>query len=199
MNFDVSKTLVVFALKPESEGRAENLGFKTLYTGVGKLNAAIQLMIFLKKSENSKINWIINLGTAGSQALEKGSMVFGKSIIQHDMDVTPLGFELGQTPFDESPKIYTSFEHNSLMADAHKGAVLTGDCFVTKKLSLSADAIDMEAFALAKTCYHLNIEFSCLKYISDGADSSSTTDWPKEVKKGALKFEAVLKDLKKSF
>ena len=48
------------------------------------------------------------------------------------------------------------------------------------------NVIDMEAFALAKVAEQEQIDFLCLKYISDGADGNAADDWTQEVKK-ALK------------
>ena len=200
MKFKKSEILVVFALKPESLGRPEKLGFKTLYTGVGKVNATISLMEYLLNTNKGKeIKWVLNLGSAGSQSLKRGSLVFGEEIKQYDMDVTPLGFELGITPFDKTPESYKSLDIEGAFLEAFKGLVLTGDRFVTQALPWKGDAIDMEAFALVKVCHTLNIEFTTLKYITDGANSSSGKDWPKEVKKSALKFEEILASLNFKF
>lgn len=196
MKFDKSEILIVFALKPESEGRPERLGFKTLYTGVGKVNASIALSKYLLLNpEGKNIKWVLNLGSAGSQTLDQGSLVFGEEIKQHDMDVTPLGFELGVTPFDEAPQSYSSYFEENFFDSCTKGLVLTGDRFVTETLPWKSDAIDMEAFSLAKTCHALDVEFTTLKYITDGANENSTTDWPEQVKKAALCFEEFLQNL----
>jgi adenosylhomocysteine nucleosidase len=196
MKFSKSEVLVVFALKPESQGRPEKLGFKTIYTGVGKVNACVKLMDFLLRTdEGKKVKWVINMGSAGSQSLPQGSMVFGKEIKQHDMDVRPLGFDLGVTPFDESPQAYESFSYSNVFESFEKGLILTGDRFVTEKLPWKSDAIDMEAYALAKACHSLGLKFTALKYITDGADGNSEKDWPEEVKKAALGFEELLKNI----
>ena len=199
MKFKKSELLIVFALKPESEGRPEKLGFKTLYTGVGKVNAAVSLLNYLHRAENlNQTKWVLNLGSAGSQSMKKGSIVFGQKIMQHDMDVTPLGFDLGVTPFDDSPQLYESFEWGDSFKDFEKGFVLTGDRFVTQTLPWKSDAIDMEAFSLAKACHSLDLKFSTVKYITDGADDNSEKDWPAQVKKAALKFEELLNSLDSS-
>ena len=197
MKFKKSEILVVFALKPESQGRPEHLGFKTIYTGIGKVNAALGLTQYLLNSDEGKrVRWVLNLGSAGSQTLSCGSLVFGKEIKQYDMDVRSLGFELGVTPFDKTPQKFESLDIESLFEGAHRGLVLTGDRFVTQKLSWRSDAIDMEAFSLAKVCHTLGLKFTTLKYITDRADNNSDKDWPEEVKNAALKFEAILKQLK---
>jgi adenosylhomocysteine nucleosidase len=42
----------------------------------------------------------------------------------------------------------------------------------------------MEAYAFAKTCAAFGIPFSCVKYISDGANENSSTDWTSEAGRG---------------
>lgn len=188
--------LIVCALEAESEGRPEQLGFQTLYTGVGKLNAATSLLRHVLQSEKAEqTGWVLNLGTAGSQTQPTGTLVFGHEIKQHDMDVRPLGLELGVTPFDDSPQCYTSFENEVLQAGTVAGLVATGDRFVTEPLPWRADAIDMEAYALALVCHRLGIRFSTLKYISDGADEQAEKDWPAQLHKAAVTFEQRLTEL----
>jgi len=190
--------LLVFALESESQGRPEKLGYNTLYTGVGKLNASIALLNYLHNNDRKQaIDWVINLGSAGSQTLPTGSLVFGDDIKQHDMNAEPLGFEPGITPFDTGPQSFQS-KHSTILRDnATPGLVLTGDRFVTEKLPWKADAIDMEAFALAKVCYTSGIAFSTLKYITDGANDQSASDWTTEVNKAARVFESILSQLQK--
>lgn len=195
--YSIKDVCIVSALNAETEQRPEQLGFATLYTGVGKLNAAIALTRHLLTAHvEGNLPWVINLGTAGSQTLPTGSLVLGDEIKQHDMDVTPLGFELGVTPFDDGPQVYTSSVHPSLQAGAHSGLVVTGDRFVTEALPWPADAIDMEAYALAMVCHRLGARFSTLKYISDGADAQAVKDWPEQLHRAALAFEHRLTELR---
>ena len=69
------------------------------------------------------------------------------------MDATPLGFKIGQTPFDEIEEI------NFGSAGYSCG---TGDSFVTQTPKLKTDLVDMEAYAIAKICYLKDIKFRCL-------------------------------------
>lgn len=190
-NLNKEEILIVFALKQESKGLAEKLGFKCLYTGVGKVNAAAKLSKALAEGQYKAV---LNMGTAGSQSQSKGSMIWGESFIQHDMDVTPLGFKKGETPFENNyPLELPATLQKPQGLKATNGLILTGDSFVTTKLSWEADAIDMEAYALAKTCRIYDIPFGSIKYISDSANEESVNDWPEQVKKAALMFEEILK------
>ena len=57
----MNNTLIVCALK--NELKVDEAKFKILYTGVGKINAAISLTKYI--SENNQIKNVINYGTAG--------------------------------------------------------------------------------------------------------------------------------------
>jgi adenosylhomocysteine nucleosidase len=48
--------------------------------------------------------------------------------------------------------------------------------------------IDMEAYALAKVCWHENARFACVKYITDGADTFAAHEWQRNVHKAAAEF-----------
>ena len=174
------KPLIVVAL-PQELNKASNMDLDVIFTGVGKVNAAYKLtkeLAFRKKS-NTYPDIVINYGTAGSHYLKKGSIYVIDTFIQRDMDVTPLGFDLSVTPFEDHPNILKFSNHlsSSLIC-------ATGDNFEIEKLNLNYDLVDMEAYSLAKVCYFENIRFISVKYISDNANDSAATDWNSNVSKG---------------
>jgi adenosylhomocysteine nucleosidase len=95
------------------------------------------------------------------------------------MDVRPLGFELGHTPFDTTGHIDLGGPGVSLG---------TGDHFVTTPPELVTDIVDMEAYALAKVARLFSIHFQCWKYISDNANDDAADHWAENVAKGARAF-----------
>ena len=103
------------------------------------------------------------------------------------MDASPLGFELGQTPFEEDIEI--TFGREGVTCG-------TGDEFVTSTPKLKTDIVDMEAFAIAKVCKLKNIDFRCFKYISDNANNDAKDDWVDNVSLGAELFIEKIKSLK---
>jgi len=81
--------LVLFAL----DGEAPNL-FKyqnVLSVGVGKVNSAIMTMHYIRVFKPKRI---INLGTAGGVSVHSGIHRVN-TIIQHDVNLRPLGLEPG--------------------------------------------------------------------------------------------------------
>ena len=171
--------LLVCAL--EAEFRCNSRKFDLLYTGVGKINAAISMTEFL--CENPLPPYVINFGTAGSKKIPVGSLVDCTKFIQRDMDASPLGFKVGQTPFEEDIEI--TFGREGVTCG-------TGDKFVTSLPALKTDIVDMEAYAIAKVCKLKNIDFRCFKFISDNADNEAKDDWVDNVSLGAKLFLSLI-------
>ena len=75
-------------------GRINNVYVVVAKAGVGKVNAALTTEIMILKYNVSKI---INVGVAGGlePTLKIGDVVIGDSVVEHDMDTTPLGDEPG--------------------------------------------------------------------------------------------------------
>ena len=167
----------------------EELGVKDLpefqlhYTGVGKINASIKTLEIIRDYSPTQV---INYGTAGSLNKKLKGLVEVAQFFQRDMDATPLGFKIGQTPFDEIEEI------NFGSAGYSCG---TGDSFVTQTPKLKTDLVDMEAYAIAKICYLKDIKFRCFKYISDNADEGANNDWIKNVSIGKKLFIERMRNL----
>ena len=197
------KTLIVCALPIETQGQLED--YDVLYTGVGKVNATLALTRkFGKFGSYIPYDLVINYGTAGSQSwkYKKGDLVDCTRFVQRDMDVSGLGFKIGQTPFEEDIPIILQSELDSYkfnLLEYGKNALCgSGDSFVDGDEQFG-NIVDMEAYALAKVCYIYNIPFISFKYITDDADSNAGDDWEKNVGKGIVKFkEKVLDKLNKN-
>ncbi len=169
------KTLVVFALREESQGLFEDL--RVLYTGIGKVNAAYHLTTGLaawKEKNGSYPSLILNVGSAGSGLFPRGSVVNCTQFIQRDMDVTVFGHALFTTPNEDVSPVFSA----GLRCDGFpQGVCGSGDSFVTDNKMTGWNVVDMEAYALAKVCVGHNVPFCCLKYISDGSDNKAVETW----------------------
>ena len=169
--------LFVFAMESEAAQQFEDV--ETLFTSLGKVNAAYELT---KKIAQTRPDIVINLGTAGSNQFGKGETVCCTGFVQRDMDVGELGFEKYKTPFSpEEPILAYGLKINSLS----EGICGTGDSFETGHAETVYSVVDMEAYALALICKREQIPFLCVKYISDGADDNAATDWTEQVKLAA--------------
>jgi len=179
--------LVVVALEAELQGLFESAQIPVLYTGLGKVNAALALARTLATQRHAGRlpALVLNFGTAGSRTFATGSVVACRRFVQRDMDVTGLGFALGETPFESIPPVLSFpvvFPH---LPD---GVCGTGDRFETGAGGLACDVIDMEAYALAKVCLAEGVAFACAKYISDGADADAAADWQSALPRAAAAF-----------
>ena len=187
--------LIVCALEQETEGQLED--YDVLYTGVGKVNATYKLtQKFGKFGSYIPYDLIINYGTAGSRKLLIGELVDCTKFTQRDMDVTGMGFLKGQTPFENEVPIILDYDHIQFNPIGKKLRCVTGDNFVQTDKDTYSDVFDMEAYALAKVCYHYDINFISFKYITDNADEHSAGDWVDNCSDGIKEFkEKVLEKL----
>ena len=181
------KILFVCALEVETQGQLKD--YEVLYTGVGKVNSTFKLtQKFGKYGSYIPYDLVINYGTAGSRKYKKGELVDCTKFIQRDMDVTGLGFQRGETPFEKQPPLV--IETESLFNPIGKNATCgSGDSFVEDRSQYYGEVVDMEAYALAKVCHLRDIPFVSFKYITDGADEQAHEDWEANLASGIEEFK----------
>ncbi len=191
------RTLVVMALQAESDGVFETAAVPVLYCGVGKVNAAIaltrELCRYLRAQEPLPL--VLNFGTAGSRVHPSGALLACHEFVQRDMDVRGLGFALGVRPFDAAPAVLTFEPVFTRLPAAVCGS---GDSFATGDCDVACGVLDMEAYALAKTCWITGATFGCVKYVTDGADHAAAADWQGNVHKAASEFLTLYRDVRES-
>lgn len=177
----MTELVILVALEAEFPASVLGGNVPIEYTGVGKVNAALKTAEVIHKYQPKMI---INFGTAGSLRPDLKDVLEVGVFMQRDMDASPLGFAVGETPFDPISVI----SHNE---DLHSCG--TGDSFVNSKPLVESDLVDMEAFAIAKACQRHDVAFRCFKYVSDNADEASETDWNENVAKGQKLFLELIK------
>ena len=167
---------LVIALPAEAEGIE---GYPIYLSGCGKVNATIATM----KAINDGYKSIINFGSAGAVSSISG-LVEVTGYVDRDMDARALGCKLGQTPFEDGILL------------GERGIVCgTGDKFATTTPEIECDIVDMESYAIAKTCMKQGIKFRSFKYISDDADENSASDWEENIHKGNELFQKLLNEI----
>ena len=79
------------------EGILEGKKVVVVRSGIGKVNAAVCTQILV---DVFHVEVVINTGVAGSlnNNINIGDIVISTDVLQHDMDVTPLGYTRGQIP-----------------------------------------------------------------------------------------------------
>jgi len=177
--------------------------------GVGKVNSARTTQILIDKFD---IDYIINVGVAGSlnENLEIGDILIGKTLVQHDFDITagghPKGYiskELGRE-FLSDKKLISKCEkiiNNDLRdTNAKIGTIATGDVFCTKismKEELikefNADCVEMEGASIAQVCTLCKIPFIVIRSISDKPNGHNEADFKKYVISSSKKFQKIIK------
>ncbi len=183
------------ALPQESRGLLERAGADVLYTGVGKVNAALTLARRLAeiRCAGNGLPLVVNMGTAGSRSIPAHTPVAATRFAQRDMDVSGLGFAPGTTPFDATPAI---IEFPPVFTQLRPVLCSTADSFATHRHEISGDVVDMEAFALARVCLAENASFGCVKYVTDGADADSAAHWEAALDNAAHAFVTAYESLR---
>ena len=153
--------------------------------GVGKVNAAVcsQTMI-LKYSPDI----MINVGVAGglSEEFKIGDIAVADSVVEHDMDTSPIGDPVGLISGINLVNIPCDKKLADLMEQAvskvgtitsKRGVIASGDQFISKqeqrdriKDNFGAIAAEMEGASIGHVCYMNGVPFGVLRAISDGAN-----------------------------
>ena len=153
--------LIITALESELKRNALPSGVELIYSGIGKINAAL---VSTKAIHQFSPRKIMNFGTAGKVNPQLDGLLEIGKVIQRDMMAEPLA-PRGKTPFCDRPSEYLS---------SGKYICGSGDSFVTAPdpwlLSQGVDVVDMELFSIACVANHHQILWHSYKYITDDAN-----------------------------
>ncbi|NOU95260.1 5'-methylthioadenosine/adenosylhomocysteine nucleosidase [Paenibacillus sp. LMG 31456] len=157
-------------------------------SGVGKVNAAVTTQVLI---DTYGVDAIIFTGVAGAvdPELNVGDIVVSSECLQHDMDVTALGFPRGTIPYEETSLFISDEKLRQLAVDASTelfeghvkvGRVLSGDQFIANRetvaklhIELQGACTEMEGAAVAQVCSLNNIPHVIIRSMSDKADGSA--------------------------
>jgi adenosylhomocysteine nucleosidase len=156
--------------------------------GVGKVNAALCAEALILRFG---VDCVVNTGVAGSLDAEIniGDIVVSVDAVQHDMDLTRLGYAPGVIPgIDESVfRADETLRRSAREAAAvavpeqrvFEGRVASGDQFIADSASkraiidgFGAMCCEMEGAAIAQVCYRNKVPFVIIRAVSDKADES---------------------------
>lgn len=168
------------------QGRLHGAEVMVLQSGIGKVNAAVGTALMLERFQPDAI---VNTGSAGGfgEGLEIGDIVVSSEVRHHDVDAVVFGYEHGQVP--GMPVAYLPDEQ--LVGVAREcirelgevrvveGLIATGDVFMadpglvarTRARFPNMIAAEMEAAAVAQTCYLYGCPFVVTRALSDIAGS----------------------------
>lgn len=165
------------------------------FSGVGKVNAASTALNMII---SFNVDTIFSIGTAGTAKKELNALdiVIASGFIYNDVDLTAFGYKKHQIPnkpqifqFDQK---YINFAETVVANYTNKiniGVITTSESFIDKNnaekfpniLNPEVIVFDMESTAIAQICYDNEVNFSCIKIISDNIynDVANSEQWEK--------------------
>jgi len=137
---------------------------------------------------------IINTGVAGTltEKLSIGDIAIADSVVQHDMDTSPLGDPVGlisginiiKIPTDKTTKNKIESCVKTLGTNYETGTIASGDQFLASNQvkerivkNFGAIAGEMEGASIGHVCYVNNTPFCVLRAISDCADGTGAENY----------------------
>lgn len=175
--------------------------------GEGKVNAAMctQAMIMEYAPD-----LIVNTGVGGGLAdgLKIGDVVVASAVVEHDMDMSPLGYPIGfvggvnrtEMPCDKKTADLLERCTRELNIPCRRGIVASGDQFISsdeKKAFLvktfNASVCEMEGAAIGHVCIRNGVPFGVLRSVSDSGDDKASMSFPEFAELAAKNSIAIIK------
>ena len=192
------------------EGTINNKNIVLVESGVGKVNAARTTQVLI---DNYEIDAVINVGSAGSanQELQIGDIVIGKTLVQHDFDITAFGHPKGYISnvgekIKSDENLIKSMEQTieNLQNKEFKikiGTIASGDIFCTEpkmkekiRDKFNADAIEMEGAAIAQVCKLDNMPILVIRSISDSPNGNNNITFDQYIETASKRCAEILSE-----
>ena len=193
------------------EGTLDGKAVVVVQCGMGKVNAGICAHTLIHLFGVSRV---INTGVAGSldNAIDIGDIVVSTDAVQHDFDVSPIGFARGEIPFTGLYAFPANAALRALAVSAARsaapevrvfeGRVCSGDQFIASRerketiLALfGGECCEMEGGAVAQACYLNGTPFVILRAISDKADASEELSFELFKASAAARCAAIVREM----
>lgn len=179
--------------------------------GMGKVNAGICANTLINNFGCTKV---INTGVAGSldNRINIGDIVVSEDAVQHDFDVSPIGFKKGEIPYT---KLYAFPADEKMRAAAveavhgsapeisvFEGRICSGDQFISAKEQKDAITAnfgglccEMEGAAVAQACYLNRTPFVIIRAVSDKSDGSMAVEFETFQAEAAAHCADIVRDM----
>ncbi|AZI42045.1 5'-methylthioadenosine/adenosylhomocysteine nucleosidase [Deinococcus psychrotolerans] len=158
--------------------------------GIGKVNAAMTTAALIAAGATQ----VIFTGVAGGvhPELRVGDIVVSTDCLQHDVDVTALGYELGVVPGEALSWNADEALRSAALESARElegvrvveGRIASGDQFVASREKVlwlwetfGAACAEMEGAAVAQVCAKHGVPFVVIRSVSDTADHDANVDY----------------------
>ncbi len=181
-------------------------------SGIGKVAAAATASLLLDRFAASEL---LFTGVAGGlhPDVAVGDVVVARSLLQHDMDASPL-FPRYEVPLTGRSRFDADTGRAAALAEAarrclvahggrvHEGLIVSGDRFVSSAAESNALrsalpdalAVEMEGAAVAQVCSDFGRPFAVLRSISDRADDTAHVDFTQFVAEVASVYTRTIVD-----
>ena len=175
------------------EGTINGKDVVVVRSGIGKVNAGLCSQILVDRYH---VDGIINTGIAGSlrNEINIGDIVLSTTAVQHDMDASGFGYEVGEIPqmgikeFPTDDALRALAEkcckQANLDIQTFSGRIASGDQFISSKEkknwihdTFDAYCTEMEGAAIAQAAYLNKVPCLIIRAISDKADDSANMDY----------------------
>lgn len=198
-------------------GTIEGVSVLLAECGIGKVNAAALTQLILASGAAR----VIFTGVAGAvdPDLAVGDVVVSGDAVQHDVDVTPLGYAVGEVPGDGAVWTADPDLLERAVAAAHEafrredapgrvlvGRVASGDTFVASpervaelRSVFGAVCAEMEGAAVAQVCAKWSRPFVIVRSISDTADHDAHADFRAFTRLAADRAARVVRAMLRSY
>ena len=162
-------------------------------SGIGKVNAGICTQLLISTFHADRI---INTGVAGSlsPALHIGDLVISTDAVQHDFDISQLGYAKGEIPytglfaFPADPELRRIAARSAACVSPDitvmEGRICSGDQFIASHAQKAAIVsafgglcCEMEGAAVAHACTLNHVPFVILRTISDQAEEGEQVSY----------------------
>ena len=179
-------------------GKSHSAEVVAVLCGIGKVNAATAAAVLATEGCDIMLNYGLSGGISRAR---RGQLVLADRFLEHDFDLTPLGFAPCEKP--EQRYIYTADTRlvsafRSVVGDITAGTAVCGDRFISNdedrlffKENFDAVSCDMETAAIASVCDMADIPFVALRRISDDAGDDACDSYREMNTSG----ETVLSDI----
>lgn len=178
--------------------------------GIGKVQAAALTQALLERGAAA----VLFTGVAGGvdPALRVGDLVVAERALQHDVDVTALGYAPGQVPGHDAVAWTADPDLRDRLraaADAvaaaaglrvRLGTVASGDRFVADpaevarlRAAFGATCAEMEGAAVAQVCAAWGVPWAIVRSVSDTADHDANVDFRAFTEVAAARAVAVVR------
>ncbi|MES2258892.1 MAG: 5'-methylthioadenosine/adenosylhomocysteine nucleosidase [Pseudomonadota bacterium] len=188
---------LIHGMREYTSGKLWKIDSVCVLSRIGKVAAAMTATTLVEKFG---VTHIVFTGVAGSgdHGVHVGDIVVADSLVQHDMDASPLfpRFDIPLTGLSHiaSDRDLTrrlavaarAFLENEVgTAQLHRGLIASGDQFINKRTQLGALkdalpdllAVEMEGAAVAQVCFELGVPFAVIRTISDNANEDAAVDF----------------------